>query len=77
MPHGIFEIPAILLAGAAILKFGADLATPAGDLSFGEVILRSSANWAKVMVGLILPLLLAAAAMEALVTPHVVNWLLG
>jgi stage II sporulation protein M len=77
LPHGIFEIPAILLAGAAILKLGADLATPAGEAGFGEVILRSAANWAKITAGLILPLLLAAAVMEALVTPHVVNWFLG
>jgi uncharacterized membrane protein SpoIIM required for sporulation len=76
LPHGIFEIPAIMLAGAVILKLGADLATPADEKSFGEVIIRSIANWAKVAIGLILPLLLAAALMEAFVTPLVVNWYL-
>jgi len=67
-PHGIFEFPAMLLAGALVLKIGAGLAAPNKGESIGEGLLRSLADWAKIMVGLIVPLLLAAAIMEAKVT---------
>ena len=67
-PHGIFEFPAMLLAGALVLKLGAGLAAPNKGESIGEGLLRSLADWAKIMVGLIIPLLLAAAIMEAKVT---------
>jgi uncharacterized membrane protein SpoIIM required for sporulation/ABC-type transport system involved in multi-copper enzyme maturation permease subunit len=77
LPHGIFEIPAILFAGAAILQMGASLATPAKEKSVGEAWLRSFAKWAKIMIGVVLPLLFAAAVMEALITPRVALWMLG
>ncbi|TAK14217.1 MAG: hypothetical protein EPO32_02540 [Anaerolineae bacterium] len=76
LPHGIFEIPAILLAGTAILRMGANLAAPALGKSITEGVLQSFADWAKIMLGVVLPLLLAAAMMEALVTPQIAIWLL-
>jgi uncharacterized membrane protein SpoIIM required for sporulation len=77
LPHGLFEIPAILIAGAAILKMGASLATPAQGKSIGEAWLRSFANWVKIMVAVVLPLLLIAATVEALITPHIAVWFLS
>lgn len=77
LPHGIFEIPAILLSGAAILHMGATLATPSQGETIGESWLRSFADWAKIMVGVVLPLLLAAAFMEVIVTPRVATMFLG
>jgi stage II sporulation protein M len=77
LPHGILEIPAIILAGAAILRLGATLAAPAHDQTIGEAWLRSLADWAKIMVGLVLPLLLGAAALEVLLTPRLAVWILG
>jgi uncharacterized membrane protein SpoIIM required for sporulation len=76
LPHGIFEIPAILLAGAAIYRMGARLAAPAFGESITEGVIRSIADWAKIVLGSVIPLLLAAAAMESLVTPKVALWLL-
>ncbi|MBI3160438.1 MAG: stage II sporulation protein M [Chloroflexi bacterium] len=76
LPHGIFEIPAILLAGSAILRMGARLAAPAFGESITEGVIRSFADWAKIVFGSVIPLLLAAAAMESLVTPRVALWLL-
>ena len=72
-PHGVFEVPVILLSGALILKIGAGLAAP----NKGEGLLRSLADWAKIMVGVLMPLLLAASIMEVLVTPEVVIWVLS
>ncbi len=77
LPHGILEIPAIVLAGAAILRLGATLAAPAHGQTIGEAWLRSLADWAKIMVGLVLPLLLGAAALEVLLTPRLAMWILG
>lgn len=77
LPHGIFEVPAVLLAAAVIFRLGAGLAGPAmSGRSIGEGLLRALADWLKMMLGFIIPLLLAAAAMEALVTPKIAVWLL-
>ncbi|MDX1437172.1 MAG: stage II sporulation protein M [Anaerolineales bacterium] len=77
LPHGIFEIPAILLASAALLKMGASIAAPGDGKSFGDVMIHSVASWTKIMLGVIIPLLILAAFMEAVVTPLVVNWFLS
>lgn len=77
VPHGILEIPAIIIAGAAILRLGATLATPSPGKTIGQAWLNASAEWAKVMIGLVLPLLLGAAVLEVLVTPQVAIWLFG
>lgn len=77
LPHGVLEIPAIVLAGAAILRLGAALASPAHDKTIGEAWLEALADCAKVMIGVVMPLLLAAALLEVLVTPRIAVWLLG
>ncbi len=77
LPHGILEIPAIILAGAAILHLGATLAAPSNGQAVGEAWLRSLAAWARVMLGLVIPLLLGAAMLEVLLTPRLVVWFLA
>ncbi len=77
LPHGVLEIPAILLAGAAILRLGAAMAAPAQEKTIGEAWLEAFADCAKVMIGMVVPLLLCAAMLEVLVTPRVAVWLLG
>lgn len=77
LPHGIIEIPALILAGAAILRMGATLATPARGRSLGEAWLGSLADWTKVVLGVVAPLLLAAAFIEVFITPHIAVWLFG
>ena len=74
LPHGIFEIPAMILAGAAILQLGATLLTPSTGRSLGEAWLSALADWAVVMLAVVMPLLLAAAVMEVYVTPRAVLW---
>lgn len=76
-PHGVLEVPAAILAGAAILKLGLSaLSLPKGS-SLGESWLLALANWGRAMLGLVVPLLLAAAALEVFVTPWVAVRLLG
>jgi uncharacterized membrane protein SpoIIM required for sporulation/ABC-type transport system involved in multi-copper enzyme maturation permease subunit len=77
LPHGSLEIPAMILAGAVILAMGATLATPARGQTIGEAWLRSLADWAKIMLGLVLPLLFGAALLEVFLTPRLIVLLLG
>jgi stage II sporulation protein M len=69
LPHGIFEIPALILASAAMLRIGVGLVTPQVGRSMGEVVLELLADWAKIAVGLAVPMLLIAALIETYVTP--------
>lgn len=71
LPHGIFEIPAAIIATAGILRMGALMATPDPDHSVSEVMLQSLGEWVKIMVGIVLPLLILAAVVEVWGTPRV------
>jgi uncharacterized membrane protein SpoIIM required for sporulation/ABC-type transport system involved in multi-copper enzyme maturation permease subunit len=77
LPHGVLEVPALLIGGAAILRLGATLAAPAHGKTIGEAWLQALADWAKIMLALVIPLLLGAAALEVLVTPRVVGIIFG
>ncbi len=71
LPHGIFEIPALMLASAIILQIGAVLVTPQTGKSMGQVVLELLADWAKVFLGVVIPLLAVAALVEAYITPNI------
>jgi uncharacterized membrane protein SpoIIM required for sporulation len=45
------------------------LVTPCPQKTLGEVLIGAIADWAKVMVGIAIPLFTLAAAIEAWVTP--------
>lgn len=69
LPHGVFELPALLIGSAAMLYFGANIVTPQVGKSMGEVILELLADWTKIFLGLVLPLLAIAALIETYITP--------
>ena len=71
LPHGIFEIPAQIISGAIILRIGAVLVTPQLGKSMGQMVLELLADWVKVFIGLVVPLLAVAALIEAYVTPMI------
>jgi len=73
LPHGIFELTAVFLATAAMFRIGAQLVTPQTEKSLGEVLLLSLADWFRIFVGLVLPLLAIAAIIEVYVTPHLIK----
>jgi uncharacterized membrane protein SpoIIM required for sporulation len=77
LPHGILEIPALILCGAATLHLGASLISPPPGKTVMDGWLIALADWAKIFLGLVLPMLAAAAALEVFVTPGVVVALLG
>lgn len=71
LPHGIVEVPAAILATAAVIYAGAKMATPSADETFGETWVRSIADWAKVMLAVVIPLLALAAVIETWITPQI------
>jgi len=73
LPHGMFEITAVILATAAVLKVGAVLVTPQPDKSMGEIFLLSLADWFRVFIGLVVPMLAIASVIEVYVTPVVIK----
>jgi len=77
MPHGLLELPAIILSGAAILRVGATLVTPAQGHTIGEDWLIALADWTKIMLALVIPLFMGAAALEVFITPRTAMMILG
>lgn len=69
VPHGVFEIPALMFGSAVVLYMGATIVTPQTGKSMGEVIIELFADWAKIFFGLVVPLLAVAAVIEAYITP--------
>ncbi len=76
-PHGIFEAPAAILATAFALRLGASVISPPAGLTAGENLLHALADFCKVFLFLVIPLLFVAAFVEANVTPQVAIWLYG
>jgi uncharacterized membrane protein SpoIIM required for sporulation len=77
LPHGIAEIPAVVLAGAAGLRLGATVIAPPPGRTLGEVWLQALTDFCKVLVAITLPLLIVAALLEVYVTPRVAVAVLG
>jgi len=73
LPHGMFEITAAVLEGAAILRLGGSVISPPGGKTLSEGWLMALADWAKISLALVLPLLLVAALVEVFITPLVVS----
>ncbi|GAB4497248.1 MAG: hypothetical protein OHK003_05220 [Anaerolineales bacterium] len=77
LPHGIFELPALLIGSAVVLYIGAALVTPQNGKSMGEVVIELMADWTKIFVGLVVPLLAIAALVEAYITPGILLRVMG
>ena len=77
LPHGLLELPAIILVGAAILQVGASLVTPNRRQTISESLVSSLADWAKIMLALAIPLFLGAAVLEVFFSPGLLVRLLG
>lgn len=77
LPHGIVEIPAAILATAFALRLGAVLIAPPTGRSAGEAFLQVTADFVKVFLFLVAPLLLVSALLEVYLTPQIVLMLYG
>lgn len=77
VPHGIIELPAAILATAFSLRVGAVLVGSRRADGSSTGFIHAFADWIKVFVFLVLPLLLIAAWVEANVTPRIVTYFFG
>lgn len=77
LPHGVVEMPAVVLATAFSLRMGASIMAPPAGFSVGESLLLGIADLIKVFLLLVVPMLLVAAFVEVNITPVVVMWLFG
>lgn len=77
LPHGVVEIPVILLATAAAVRLGAAVTRPPTGDTVGQAWSRALGDTIKIGVGVIAPGLVIAAVLESFVTPQVVLAVLG
>jgi uncharacterized membrane protein SpoIIM required for sporulation/ABC-type transport system involved in multi-copper enzyme maturation permease subunit len=72
VPHGILEVPALLLGVTFALRIGAAFISPPKGLDVGQGFLLSMADFTKIFLFLLLPMLLVAALIEATITPQII-----
>jgi len=77
LPHGLLEVPAAGIATALAVRLGATLMSPPRGTTVGAGLLWALADFVKVFLALVLPLLALAAAIEVHVTPLIVMWAFG
>jgi uncharacterized membrane protein SpoIIM required for sporulation/ABC-type transport system involved in multi-copper enzyme maturation permease subunit len=70
-PHGVIEMPALLLAGAAALRWHTVVIAPPPERSLSESWVIAAADYFRIFIGLVIPLLFIAAYLEAYLTPQV------
>lgn len=77
LTHGFVEIPVIVLATAAAFKFGAVISKPPAGKTVGAAWMSGLGDVVKIFLGLVLPGLILAAAIESFITPRVMAWLIS
>ncbi len=77
LPHGIVELPAAILATAQAMRMGDVMLSPHEEGGGVDGIVREVGHFVKLFVGVVLPLLLLAAWIEARITPHLLLNFLG
>lgn len=77
LPHGVVEIPLIVLATALAFRQGAIVTRPPNGWTLGHAWLVTFGDALKLILGLIIPMLFLAAFLEVTLTPWVVLQILG
>lgn len=77
LPHAVIEFPALLLAASASLKWHTTVIAPPPDKVLSEAFLHAMGDFFRVFIGLVLPMLLLGAYVEAYFTPQVIAWMYG
>ena len=77
VPHAVIELPALLIAAAAGLRWHAVVIAPPPRQTLSEAFLQAASEFARLFVGVVIPLLLIASLLEGYVTPRVVIALYG
>lgn len=77
VPHATVELPVLLLLTAAALRWQTALISPAPEHTVSEAWLLAAGDFFRLLFGVVVPLLLLAAMIEAYVTPQVVFAIYG
>lgn len=77
LPHALLELPALLLATAAALRWHASIMARPAQGSISDRWLLTAADFCRIVIGIVIPLLIIAAFVEALITPQVILWVYG
>ncbi|HTP10140.1 MAG TPA: stage II sporulation protein M [Anaerolineae bacterium] len=72
LPHGIFELPAVIIGAGAAVRVGASLINRDHTMTLGEGWWSAIVDFFKLLIFVVIPLLLIAAIFEVLVTPRIV-----
>jgi len=72
LPHGIVELPAAIIATGMALRLGAVVISPPSGMTVTQGVLSALADFLKVFVFLVLPMLVVAAMLEVWLTPWIV-----
>jgi stage II sporulation protein M len=72
IPHGLVEIPVIVLATAAAVRLGAVITRPPRGTTVGQAWTLALTDSIKIGIGLVLPGLVIGAVIEAYITPAIV-----
>lgn len=77
LPHGIVEIPMIVIATATMFRLGAIPTRPPKRMTVGQAWTMALGDTIKIALGIILPMLIVAALLEAYVTPLVISQIMS
>ncbi|MCP5099138.1 MAG: ABC transporter permease subunit [Chloroflexi bacterium] len=77
VPHGIVELPALLIASAAGLRWHAVVIAPPPEHTLSEAFLIALAEFVRLFVGIVIPMMIVAALLESFVTPRVLLAIYG
>ncbi len=77
LPHAILELPALLLSSAAILRWHTTIMAPPPNKTVSESWLLAAADFGRIFLGFVIPLLIVSAFVEANITPWVLLQVYG
>jgi uncharacterized membrane protein SpoIIM required for sporulation/ABC-type transport system involved in multi-copper enzyme maturation permease subunit len=77
VPHALVELPALLIASAAALRWHVTIISPPPQRTVSEGFLIAAADYARLLLGWVIPLLLIASFVEAFITPAVMARVYG
>jgi len=77
LPHGVVEIPMIILATALMVHLGASVTRPPKRETVGATWTKALGDTLKLSFGLVIPMLIIAAILEVTLTPYVVLQVIG
>lgn len=77
VPHAVIELPALLLCAAAGLRWNVVVIAPPPSRTLSEAFLAAMADFLRLFLGVVIPLLILAALLESFLTPRVLGLLYG